>query len=156
LTISTVMIVVATSTMFAWFLGLEDIPTAAKVLFESITDNPIVFLLIVNLFLLVVGALVDTVPAILIFVPILQPTAVSFGIDPIHFAIIVIVNLMIGLNTPPVGTNLFVISTVTGRPVSAITRALLPFYGVKLVALALITYIPSISLWLPKLAGLIR
>jgi tripartite ATP-independent transporter DctM subunit len=156
LTTSTVMIVVATSTMFAWFLALEDIPTAAKVLFESITDNPIVFLLIVNLFLLVVGALVDTVPAILIFVPILQPTAVSFGIDPIHFAIIVIVNLMIGLNTPPVGTNLFVISTVTGRPVSAITRALLPFYGVKLVALALITYIPSISLWLPKLAGLIR
>ncbi|MDQ7249398.1 TRAP transporter large permease [Dongia sedimenti] len=156
LTTSTVMIVVATSTMFAWFLALEDIPTAAQVLFSSITDNPFIFLLIVNVFLLVVGALVDTVPAILIFVPILQPTAVAFGIDPIHFSIIVIVNLMIGLNTPPVGTNLFVISTVTGRPVSAITRALLPFYGVKLVALALITYIPSISLWLPKLAGLIR
>ncbi len=156
LTTSTVMIVVATSTMFAWFLALEDIPTAAQALFSSITDNPIVFLLIVNVFLLLVGCLVDTVPAILIFVPILQPTAVSFGVDPIHFSIIVIVNLMIGLNTPPVGTNLFVISTVTGRPVSAITRALLPFYGVKLVALALITYVPSISLWLPKLAGLIR
>jgi len=156
LTTSTVMIVVATSTMFAWFLALEDIPTAAQALFSSITDNPIIFLLIVNVFLLLVGCLVDTVPAILIFVPILQPTAVSFGVDPIHFSIIVIVNLMIGLNTPPVGTNLFVISTVTGRPVSAIARALLPFYGVKLVALALITYIPSISLWLPKLAGLIR
>lgn len=155
-TTATVMIVVATSTMFAWFLALEDIPTAVQVLFASVTDNRYVFLLIVNLFLLVVGALVDTVPAILIFVPILQPTAVAFGIDPIHFSIIVIVNLMIGLNTPPVGTNLFVISTVTGRPVSAITRALLPFYVVKLVALALITYIPTISLWLPKLAGLIR
>lgn len=156
LTTATVMIVVATSTMFAWFLALEDIPTAAKVLFTSITDNRYVFLLIVNVFLLFVGCLIDTVPAILIFVPILQPAAVAFGIDPIHFSIIVIVNLMIGLNTPPVGTNLFVISTVTGRPVSAITRALMPFYGVKLVALALITYIPTLSLWLPKLAGLIR
>jgi C4-dicarboxylate transporter DctM subunit len=155
-TTATVMIVVATSTMFAWFLALEDIPTAAKTLFTSITDNRYLFLLIVNLFLLVVGALVDTVPAILIFVPILQPAAVGYGIDPIHFTIVVIVNLMIGLNTPPVGTNLFVISTVTGRPVSAITRALMPFYGVKIVALALITYIPTLSLWLPKLAGLIR
>jgi TRAP-type C4-dicarboxylate transport system permease large subunit len=137
-------------------LALEDIPTAAKALFTTITDNRYVFLLIVNVFLLFVGCLVDTVPAILIFVPILQPAAVGYGIDPIHFSIVVIVNLMIGLNTPPVGTNLFVISTVTGRPVSAITRALMPFYGVKIVALALITYIPTLSLWLPKLAGLIR
>jgi TRAP-type C4-dicarboxylate transport system permease large subunit len=106
-------------------------------------------------FLLVVGSFVDTVPAILIFVPILQPTAVAFGIDPIHFAIIVIVNLMIGLNTPPVGTNLFVISSVTGRPIGGIVRALLPLYFVKLVALAIITYVPFVSLWLPRAAGLI-
>lgn len=156
LTTATVMIVVATSSLFAWFLALENVPNAARELFTTMTDNPYVFLIVVNLFLLVVGTLVDTVPAILIFVPILQPTAVEFGIDPIHFSIVVIVNLMIGLNTPPIGTNLFVISSVTERPVSAITRALLPFYAVKLVALAIITYVPTLSLWLPKAAGLMR
>lgn len=156
LTTATVMIVVATSSLFAWFLALENVPNAARELFTMLTDNPYVFLVMVNLFLLVVGCLVDTVPAILIFVPILQPTAVQFGIDPIHFSVVVIVNLMIGLNTPPIGTNLFVISSVAERPVGAITRALMPFYCVKLVALAIITYVPTLSLWLPKAAGLMR
>lgn len=154
MTTATIMIIVATSNLFAWYLAMENVPNAARDLFQSLTDNPVVFLLVVNVFLLIVGAFVDTVPAILIFVPILQPTAVQFGIDPIHFAIIVIVNLMIGLNTPPVGTNLFVISSVAGRPMMAISRALMPFYGIKLVALLLITYVPALSLWLPRMAGL--
>ncbi|MDQ0348718.1 TRAP transporter large permease [Ancylobacter vacuolatus] len=154
MTTATIMIIVATSNLFAWYLAMENVPNAARDLFQSLTDNPFVFLLLVNVFLLIVGAFVDTVPAILIFVPILQPTAVQFGIDPIHFAIVVIVNLMIGLNTPPVGTNLFVISSVAGRPMMAISRALLPFYGIKIVALLLITYVPALSLWLPRLAGL--
>jgi C4-dicarboxylate transporter DctM subunit len=156
LTTATVMIVVGTASLFAWFLAIEDIPRAASALFLSLTDNPYVFLLIINVFLLFVGAFLDTVPAILIFVPILQPAAVQFGIDPIHFSIVVIVNLMIGLNTPPVGTNLFVISSITNRSMAAISRALLPLYVVKLIALALITYLPFISLWLPRAAGLIR
>jgi tripartite ATP-independent transporter DctM subunit len=155
LTTATVMIVVGTSSLFAWFLAIENVPNAARILFTTITDNPILFLIFVNIFLLIIGSFVDTVPAILIFVPILQPTAVSFGVDPIHFAIIVIVNLMIGLNTPPVGTNLFVISSVTGRPIGGIVRALMPFYVVMLVALVIITYVPFISLWLPRAAGLI-
>ncbi|WP_191058099.1 TRAP transporter large permease [Geminicoccus harenae] len=156
LTTATVMIVVGTASLFAWFLAIEDIPRAASALFLSLTDNPIVFLMIVNVFLLMVGAFLDTVPAILIFVPILQPAAVQFGIDPIHFSIVVIVNLMIGLNTPPVGTNLFVISSITNRSMAAISRALLPLYVVKLVALAIITYVPFLSLWLPRMAGLMR
>lgn len=156
LTTATIMIIVATSNLFAWYLAMENVPNATRSLFQSMTDNPFLFLLIVNIFLLVVGAFVDTVPAILIFVPILQPTAVQFGIDPIHFAIIVIVNLMIGLNTPPVGTNLFVISSIAGKSMLQISKALLPFYVVKLVALALITYVPAISLWLPRVAGLIN
>lgn len=156
ITTATVMIVVGTSSLFAWFLAIENVPNAARALFTSITDNPIFFLIVVNVFLLIVGAFVDTVPAILIFVPILQPTAVAFGIDPIHFAIVVIVNLMVGLNTPPVGTNLFVISSVTGRPIGGIVRSLLPFYVVKLIALAIITYVPFLSLWLPQAAGLMR
>jgi tripartite ATP-independent transporter DctM subunit len=155
-TTATVMLVVGTSSLFAWFLAIENVPNAARVMFTSLTDNPLLFLLAVNLFLIVVGCFVDTVPAILIFVPILQPAAVAFGIDPIHFAIVVIVNLMVGLNTPPIGTNLFVISTVTGRPIGAITRALLPFYAVKVLALAIITYVPFVSLWLPRAAGLIN
>ncbi len=156
LTTATVMIVVATSTLFAWFLAIENVPGAARAMFEQLTENRYVFLIIVNVFLLLVGCFVDTVPAILIFVPILQPAALQYGIDPIHFSIIVIVNLMVGLNTPPIGTNFFVISSVTGRPMGAIARALLPFYMIKLVALALITYVPFISLALPRLAGLIR
>lgn len=156
LTSATIMIIVATSNLFAWFLAMENVPNAARDLFQSLTDNPYLFLLMVNLFLLVVGAFVDTVPAILIFVPILQPTAVQFGVDPIHFAIIVIVNLMIGLNTPPVGTNLFVISSISGKSMGRISRALLPFYGVKVIALMIITYVPMVSLWLPRAAGLLK
>lgn len=156
LTSATIMIIVATSNLFAWFLAMENVPNAARDLFQSLTDNPYIFLIIVNVFLLVVGAFVDTVPAILIFVPILQPTAVQFGIDPIHFAIIVIVNLMIGLNTPPVGTNLFVISSISGKSMGQISKALLPFYGVKLIALMIITYVPMISLWLPRAVGLMN
>lgn len=156
LTSATIMIVVATSMLFAWYLGIENVPSAVGDFFNLVTENPIVFLLIVNVFLLVVGAFVDTVPAILIFVPILQPAAVSFGIDPTHFAIVVILNLMIGLNTPPVGTNLFVISTISGRSMFQISRALLPFYGLKLIALGLVTYIPQISLYLPRAAGLLH
>ncbi len=155
-TTATVMIVVGTSSLFAWFLAIENVPNAARAMFMTLTDNPIVFLLAVNLFLIVIGCFVDTVPAILIFVPILQPAAVAFGIDPIHFAIVVIVNLMVGLNTPPIGTNLFVISSVTNRPMGAIAKALLPFYAVKILALAIITYVPFISLWLPRAAGLIH
>lgn len=155
LTTAAVMIVVGTSSLFAWFLAIENVPGAARALFTAITDNPILFLIVVNIFLLIVGSFVDTVPAILIFVPILQPAAVAYGIDPIHFAIIVIVNLMIGLNTPPVGTNLFVISSVTGRPIGGIVRELLPFYVVMIVALIIITYVPFISLWLPRAAGLL-
>ncbi len=156
LTTATVMIVVATSTLFAWFLAIESIPQAVTAMFLAISDNRYVFLIIVNIFLLFVGCFLDTVPAILIFVPILQHVAVQFGIDPIHFSIIVIVNLMVGLNTPPIGANLFVISSISGRSMASITRALLPLYGVKVVALLIITYVPFISLWLPRAAGLIR
>lgn len=155
-TTATVMLVVATSSLFAWYLAIENVPNAARDLFMAIADNKVMFLLVVNVFLLVVGAFVDTIPAILIFVPILQPAAVQFGVDPIHFSVVVIVNLMIGLNTPPIGTNLFVIATVSRQSVGAVTRALLPFFAVKLVVLTLITYLPVLSLWLPRVMGLMR
>ncbi|QPC42930.1 TRAP transporter large permease [Kaustia mangrovi] len=155
LTTATIMIIVATSSFFAWFLAIENVPNAARDLFLAIAQDKVQFLLIINVFLLVVGCLVDTVPAILIFVPILQPAAVEFGVDPIHFAIIVIVNLMVGLNTPPIGTNLFVISRIADRSMGAVSRALLPFFLVKLAALAIITYVPMLSLWLPDISGML-
>lgn len=155
LTTATIMIIVATSSFFAWFLAIENVPNAARDLFEAMVDDKYQFLLVINVFLLVVGCLVDTVPAILIFVPILQPAAIEFGVDPIHFAIVVIVNLMVGLNTPPIGTNLFVISRIAGRSMGQISRALLPFFVVKLIALAIITYVPLLSLWLPDVSGML-
>lgn len=156
LTTAVVMFVVATSTIFAWYLAIENVPGLVRDLFVSLTDNAHVFLMLVNLFLLVVGCFVDTVPAILIFVPILQPAATGFGIDPIHFSIIVILNLMVGLNTPPIGTNLFVIASVAKLRIGQVSRALIPFFVIKLVALGIITYIPALSLTLPRAMGLIR
>lgn len=155
-TTAVVMFIVATSTMFAWYLAVENVPNIVRDLFVSMTDNRYVFLLLVNAFLLVIGCFVDTVPAILIFVPILQPAAIGFGIDPIHFSIIVILNLMVGLNTPPIGTNLFVIASVANLRIGQVSKALIPFFVVKLIALALVTYVPEISLALPRAMGLIR
>lgn len=88
--------------------------------------------------------------------PILQPAAAGFGVDPIHFSIIVILNLMVGLNTPPIGTNLFVIASVAKLRLGQVSRALIPFFVIKLVALGIITYVPSLSLALPRAMGLIR
>ena len=149
-----VMLLVATSSIFAWFLAIENVPTLTAELFASLSANRYVFLAIVNLFLLVVGCFVDTVPAILIFVPILGPVATSFGVDPIHFALIVVVNLMIGINTPPVGSSLFVIAAIARLPMSRLSVALLPFYAVQILVLLAITYLPETVLWLPRLAGL--
>ena len=156
LTTAIVMLVVATSSVFAWYLAIENVPDTVRDLVVAVTDNRYAFLLMVNLFLLVVGCFVGTVPAILIFVPILQPAAIGFGVDPIHFAILVIVNLMVGLNTPPIGTNRFVIASVAGLRVGEVTRALLPFYAIKLVALGLVTYVSALSLSLPRAMGLLR
>ncbi|WP_274423206.1 TRAP transporter large permease [Chelativorans sp. YIM 93263] len=153
LTTASIMLMIGTSSIFAWYLAIENVPEATRAMLDAITENRYVFLLIVNIFLLLVGCVLDTVPAILIFVPILQPAAVAFGLDPIHFAIIVIVNLMVGVNTPPIGTNLLVISGIAGLRVGEVTKALLPFYLVKVAALMIITYVPIISLWLPRYLG---
>jgi tripartite ATP-independent transporter DctM subunit len=149
-----VMLMVATSSIFAWFLAIEDIPTLTSKLFASLSADRYVFLAIINVFLLVVGCFLDTVPAILIFVPILGPVAASFGVDPIHFALIVVVNLLIGINTPPVGSSLFVIAAIARLPMSRLSIALLPFYAVQILVLLAVTYLPETVLWLPRAAGL--
>ena len=119
----------------------------------SMTDNPLVFLLLVNIVLLIVGMLLEPVAALLILIPVLLPAAEQFGIDKLHFGIVMILNLVIGLLTPPIGLVLYVLSSVTGCSVQSVTRGIVPFLIPLLITLLLITFVPAFSLWLPKLLG---
>ncbi|MEJ2628201.1 MAG: TRAP transporter large permease subunit, partial [bacterium] len=112
--------------------------------------------LIINLFLLFVGVFMDMTPAVLIFTPIFLPVMMQFNVHPIHFGIIIIVNLCVGLCTPPVGAVLFIGCSVAGVKIEKVIKPLLPFFVAMIISLLLITYIPEISLWLPKLVGLIK
>ena len=117
----------------------------------SISDNPLVFLLLVNVFLLFVGCFMETIAAITILVPVFMPIVAKLGIDPVHFGLLMILNLMIGLLTPPVGMVLFVLQKVARISFEATVKAVLPWIGPLLVTLALITYVPQLVLWLPNL-----
>src|SRR5699024_11013787 len=117
----------------------------------SASENPIIILLLINLFLLIVGAFIDTIAAIVILTPILLPVATEIGLDPIHFGVIMVVNLAIGFITPPVGVNLFVASAVGKIRFDNIVKASLPLFLTMIVALLLISYIPSLSMYLVEL-----
>lgn len=152
-TTASVLLIVAGAALFGWVLARERAPQLAAEALIDLTTNPIVFLLFINLLLFAVGAVLEPVAAILIVVPVLAPVAEIFSIHPLHFATIVILNLTIGLLTPPVGLVLFVLSSVTERPVSEVIRGVLPFYGILVSVLMLITFVPDISLMLPRLFG---
>jgi len=122
----------------------------------ALTDNKILILLIINFVLLAVGTFMDMTPAVLIFTPIFLPVALNLGIDPIHFGIILVLNLCIGLCTPPVGTVLFVGLGVTQTPMTRVLRSLLPMYAAMIIALLLVTYLPELSLWLPRVFGYVE
>ncbi len=119
----------------------------------SVSDNPIVFMILVNVVLLILGALIDATAVILVTVPVLLPIAIDFGVDPIYFGVVMIINLMIGLLTPPVGSVLYITSSVSGTPVDVVFRGIAPFLIPLIAVLVLITAFPSISLWLPRLLG---
>ncbi len=150
-TTSVVLLLVASSRAMSQFLTAEQIPQQFSAGLMAISDNPVIILLTINLLLLGVGIFMDMTPAVLIFTPILAPVSASLGIDPIHFGIIMIANLCIGLCTPPVGTCLFVGCSVGKGDIARVSRAMLPFYIAMIVALLLISYIPAISMWLPSL-----
>jgi TRAP-type C4-dicarboxylate transport system permease large subunit len=120
----------------------------------SLTDSKVVFLILVNLLLLVLGAIIEPTSALVISVPILLPVAVQFGVDPLHFGVLVVLNLMIGLLTPPVGGVLYVLSSVTGVPVIEVFRGVAPFLIPLLLVLAIVTFVPALVLWLPGLLQL--
>lgn len=153
-TTAIVMFLVGASQAMSWVLAYENVPQMVSSGLLSLTENPIITLLIINCLLLVVGTFMDMTPAVLIFTPIFLPVVMSMGIDPVHFGIVMIANLCIGLCTPPVGTCLFIGCSVGGVPLSKVIRPMIPMFGAMVIGLLLITYLPSISLWLPRLLGL--
>ena len=152
-TLAIVLILIATSSAFGYCLTTLHVPEMAANLITSISSNPIVIALMLNLILLILGCIMDMAPIILIATPILLPVATSIGIDPIQFGIMVILNCGIGLLTPPVGAVLFIGSAVGKTPMEKVVKATLPFYLCMLITLLLITFVPQISLFLPNLFG---
>ena len=150
-TVSIVMILIGFAAAFGYLMTLMQIPLKVTAFFASLSDNRYVILLLINLLLLALGTLMDMAPLILLLTPILLPLVVKLGVDPVHFGMIMMVNLGIGLLTPPVGAVLFVGSAVAKLKIEAVVQALYPFFGAMLLVLALVTYIPAISLWLPQL-----
>lgn len=150
-----VLFLIATSTAMSWMLSYENVPQTISAFLVGLSDNPLVILLIITFILLMVGAFMDMTPAVLIFTPIFLPVATEIGISPLHFGIIMVLNLCIGICTPPVGSVLFVGCSVARSSMAELVRPLLPMYAAMFVALLLITYIPALSEWLPRLFGLI-
>jgi TRAP-type C4-dicarboxylate transport system permease large subunit len=136
-------------------LAREQAPQALASAMLSITENASLFLLLVNVLLLLIGMILEPTAALLIMVPVLLPTIEVFGIDPLHFGIIMILNLMIGLLTPPVGLVLYVLTSVTDVSFQRVVQGTAPFLIPLVLALLLVTYIPSVSLYLPRLLGLV-
>ncbi|MGA0966421.1 MAG: TRAP transporter large permease [Flavobacteriaceae bacterium] len=149
-----VMLLIAASMSMSWILSYENIPQNLSDLLLSISDNKIIILLIINLLLLFVGIFMDMTPAVLIFTPIFLPVVKSLGIDPIQFGIIMVLNLCIGLCTPPVGSVLFVGIGIAKTSIEKVIKPLLPLFAAMVVALILITFFPQLTLWLPNLFGL--
>jgi tripartite ATP-independent transporter DctM subunit len=149
-----VVIILASTTLLGYVLALEQIPTKVSEGLLSLSSEPWVLLLLINLFLLFVGCFIDASAAILVLAPILVPIVEQVGISPVHFGLIMVLNLMIGLLTPPVGGLLYIVSEVAQMRFEVLVKAVLPFLAPLLVSLALVTYIPWLTLWLPSLFGL--
>lgn len=153
-TVSIVMILIGFAAAFGAVMTYMQLPVRITAFFTSLSDNKYVILMYLNVMLLLIGTLMDMAPIILILTPVLLPVTNALGIDPVHFGMIMMVNLGIGLITPPVGSVLFVASAVSKQKIESVVRAMLPFYGMLLVVLALVTYVPAISLWLPGVLGM--
>ncbi|WP_368750103.1 TRAP transporter large permease, partial [Enterobacter hormaechei] len=153
-TVTIVMILIGFAAAFGAVMTYMQLPTRITEFFTSLSDNKYVILMYLNVMLLLIGTLMDMAPIILILTPVLLPVTNSLGIDPVHFGMIMMVNLGIGLITPPVGSVLFVASAVSKQKIETVVRAMLPFYGMLLVVLGMVTYIPAISLWLPGVLGM--
>lgn len=150
-TTAVILLIVAGASIFAWILTSNQVTQHVVTLLGPFADNPIATLIIINLVLIVVGCFMETIAAITILVPVLLPVAITAGVDPVHFGVIMVLNLMIGLLTPPVGMVLYVLSRVSGISFEKCMRGTLPFLVPLVIALLLVTFVPAISLWLPTL-----
>ncbi|GKV66562.1 MULTISPECIES: TRAP transporter large permease [Sporosarcina] len=150
-TLSMVMFLIAASSGFGWLLALLKVPAMVTDLLISVSPNDFVTLLLINIILLVLGMFMDMAPLILIVTPILLPVALSIGLDPVHFGVMLILNLSIGLITPPVGTALFVGCAIGKIPIERASLGMLPFYGAMVIVLLLVSFIPQLSLTLPDI-----
>jgi len=153
-TAGSILLIVTAASLFGWILARERVPQLAAEFFLSVSDNPLVFLLLLNILLLAIGSVLEPVAAILIVVPVIAPVALEFGLDPLHVGMVVIFNLLLGLVTPPVGLVLFVLSGVTNIPAKDVIRGVLPIYVPLLITLLILTFFPAISTFLPSLFGL--
>ena len=149
-----IMFIIATASVFRWILASEQVPQAIASQILSLTENPIMILALINILLLLLGTFLETTAAIIITAPVFLPVVTQIGIDPLHFGIIMVVNLAVGMATPPLGMCLFVGCGIAGVSLERITMAVLPFILIMIVDIAIITYIPAISTLLPMLAGM--
>jgi tripartite ATP-independent transporter DctM subunit len=155
-TTAVVFMLIGTSMAMSWVLAAENVPQDISAALTSLSESPIVIMLIINLILLAVGTFMDMTPAVLIFTPIFLPIVMRLGIQPLHFGIIMIMNLCIGLCTPPVGTCLFLGCGIGETTVTKVIREILPFFAAMIVSLFLCTYIQGLSMWLPGVMGLLK
>jgi tripartite ATP-independent transporter DctM subunit len=154
-TTAVVLLLIGTSMSMSWVMSAEDIPQLISEFMLTLSDNKWVILIVINIILLFVGTFMDITPAVLIFTPIFLPVVTKVGVDPVHFGMIMVVNLCIGLCTPPVGSLLFVGVSIAKISLTQVLRPLVPFFLAMIIALALITLFPEITLALPRFFGLI-
>ena len=151
LTTGGIMLIVASANVFAWLLARERIPQEISTAVLDLGLSPLMLLIALNILLLLLGMILDSAGILILVTPVVVPAVVAVGIDPVHFGMVMIVNMMIGLLTPPVGMALFIVSNISRAPIVAVTREVMPFVMGFLVVLLLITYVPSLVLWLPDL-----
>ena len=145
-----ILFVVATAALFAWVLTLDQVPVKVSGLLLGLSDNPLILLLLVNVLLLIVGMVLESIAAILIIAPIIAPALTAAGVDPLQLGIVFVLNLMIGLLTPPVGMSLYMITIVTKMPISRVIAGVMPFFIPLLLSLLVVSAVPALSTWLPE------
>ncbi len=149
---SAILLIVAVAALFGWVLSVEQVPQAMTKVMLSISTDPVLLLLLVNVLLLIVGMFLDSATAILVIAPIIAKPLVAAGVDPVHLGMVVVFNLMIGLVTPPMGLALFLVADIAKVKMKDVLREMMPFYIPLLATLALITFFPALTLWIPRLA----
>ena len=148
---ASVLFIVGSAALFAWVLTIDQVPTMVSEFMLGLSNNPWVLLLLVNVILLFVGMVMESIAAILILAPIFTPALMAAGVDPVHLAVVVVLNLMIGLLTPPVGMSLYMVAQVAGMPLQRVVAGAMPFLWPLFAALLIVTFVPVLSTWLPNL-----